>query len=152
MIRLFTALALIAATPLAAQNLNFSDRPTRTCLAANDTTHAKIGCIGLAANACMEATPGGGSTVGMAGCLDAELQYWDGRLNRIYGRLRDRERGTGTADELLAMQRSWITFRDNRCGYEAAQWGGGTGAGPAYAACLMQMTGEQALFLRSMER
>ena len=45
------------------------------------------------------------------------------------------------------MQRAWIEYRDATCAYEAAQWGGGTGAGPAFAGCLMRLTAEQALYL-----
>ncbi|MFT5363966.1 MAG: hypothetical protein ACI9VX_001592 [Dinoroseobacter sp.] len=45
------------------------------------------------------------------------------------------------------MQRAWIEYRDATCSYEAAQWGGGTGAGPAFAGCLTRLTAEQALYL-----
>ena len=51
------------------------------------------------------------------------------------------------AEALRDMQRAWITFRDAACDYERSQWGGGTGGGPATLACLMRMTGEQALLL-----
>jgi uncharacterized protein YecT (DUF1311 family) len=45
------------------------------------------------------------------------------------------------------MQRAWIGYRDAACDYERAQWGGGSGGGPATAGCLMRLTGEQALAL-----
>jgi uncharacterized protein YecT (DUF1311 family) len=51
------------------------------------------------------------------------------------------------AEALRGMQRAWIVYRDEACDYERAQWAGGTGGGPATAACLMQQTGEQALAL-----
>ena len=48
---------------------------------------------------------------------------------------------------LREMQRSWIAFRDAACGYEASRWGGGSGAGPAASACVMELTARQALRL-----
>ena len=48
------------------------------------------------------------------------------------------------------MQRAWIGWRDATCDYERAQWGGGTGGGPATVACLMRLTGEQALYLETV--
>ena len=61
----------------------------------------------------------------------------------------DPERNTA-AVALRAMQRAWIGFRDATCDYERSLWGGGTGGGPATAACLMRMTGEQTLYLERM--
>ncbi|KMW56504.1 hypothetical protein AIOL_001458 [Candidatus Rhodobacter oscarellae] len=51
------------------------------------------------------------------------------------------------ADLLRDMQRAWITFRDRTCDYERAQWGGGTGGGPAYTNCLMVQTAKQTIYL-----
>jgi uncharacterized protein YecT (DUF1311 family) len=42
------------------------------------------------------------------------------------------------AEALRDMQRAWIAYRDASCDYERAQWGGGTGGGPATAGCLMR--------------
>ena len=53
---------------------------------------------------------------------------------------------------LREMQRSWITYRDARCGFEFAQWDGGTGQGPALLACLMVATAEQTLVLEDQLR
>ena len=47
------------------------------------------------------------------------------------------------------MRRAWIAFRDAACNYEATRWGGGTGAGPAAADCVMKLTARQALHLRA---
>ena len=117
-------------------------------------------CIGLGANHCMDVMEGGHSTVGTNGCLDAEWQYWDGRLNVHYGEAMARakafdvdmaaeENGLLSAEETLRdMQRAWIAFRDARCEFVRAQWSGGTGQGPAMLSCLMQETGRQALWLQ----
>jgi uncharacterized protein YecT (DUF1311 family) len=141
--------------PLAAQELVFDPAPTETCLAQAGDRVAQRGCIGQAALACM-GQPFGDTTVGMGFCFDQELTLWDGKLNARYQSLRsalarmDDARMAGApaqAEELRDMQRAWIRFRDARCGFEAAQWQGGTGAGPALYGCLMQVTGEQALYL-----
>ncbi|MEX3315803.1 lysozyme inhibitor LprI family protein [Sulfitobacter sp. PS-8MA] len=150
-------LALLAG-PAAAQEITYSDDATATCLFEAEKLADKRACIGLSANLCMEA-PGGYSTVGMGGCLDRELSYWDALLNENY---RARMVQAKAADEdaamyqpdlpkqaeaLRDMQRAWITYRDAACAFERSQWGGGTGGGPATLMCLMQMTGEQALLL-----
>ncbi|MEQ5826406.1 DUF1311 domain-containing protein [Sulfitobacter sp. NFXS29] len=151
------ACALLAG-PVAAQEITYSDAATAECLAGAQEFSDQRACIGLSSNLCMEA-PGGYSTYGMGGCLDAELTFWDGLLNENY---RARMVQSKSADEdatlyqpelpsqaeaLRDMQRAWITFRDAACDYERSQWGGGTGGGPATLACLMQMTAEQALRL-----
>ncbi|MFN3970458.1 MAG: lysozyme inhibitor LprI family protein [Gemmobacter sp.] len=152
---------MLAAQPAAAQDPRFSPRAALECLGANAGSPEARACIGLSASDCMETTPMGGTTIGMGFCLDAELSLWDGRLNAAYrdlmaqNRARDAETRTyggnapPMADALRGMQRAWIAFRDARCDYERSQWGGGTGGGPATYACLMQMTGEQALYLEA---
>ncbi len=146
----------LLAAPLAAQDLDFNIGATAACLDAAATTPEARACIGLSANACMDATPMGSSTIGMGGCIDRELTWWDARLNAQYADLRTRERardagdGGNRAEALRDMQRAWIAWRDATCDYERAQWGGGTGGGPATAACLMRLTGEQALYLEAM--
>lgn len=142
------------AAPLAAQDLLFSTDVTTACLARTPDPAGQMACIGASANACMEKTPGGSSTVAMSGCLDRELQYWDTRLNANYTQARAKARtadsyvdGTPSETALRDMQRAWITFRDATCDYERSHWGGGTGGGPATYSCLMRLTGQQALYL-----
>ena len=120
--------------------------------------HAVLDCVGRAAAACMM-TPGGDTTIGMMECLDGEREYWDARLNAAYtermsiAKEQDAEmRQLGSAaasieEKLLAMQRAWIAFRNASCLYEQAQWMGGTGGGPATAACHMHETARQTLKL-----
>ncbi|MEL7013069.1 MAG: lysozyme inhibitor LprI family protein [Pseudomonadota bacterium] len=156
--RVLVALAVLAA-PAAAQDLVFSPAATEACLANTRDYDARHQCVGASARQCMTDTPGGETTVGMGGCLSAELDYWDAQLNAAYGDVIAEARATdaemaeigATAasqeDALRAMQRAWIPFRDATCDYEYSQWGGGSGGGPAIAACLMRMTGEQTLYL-----
>lgn len=149
------------AMPATAQDLRFDLGHTLACLQEAVGPAQQRNCVGASANACMSATPGGSSTYGMTGCIDHELTYWDDRLNASYQRLRTREKSedaewgsapgaVSQADALREMQRAWIPFRDRKCDYERAQWGGGTGGGPVMMACLMEMTGAQTLFLEQM--
>jgi uncharacterized protein YecT (DUF1311 family) len=151
---LIAAILASPVTPLAAQGLTFSTETTASCLANASDMAGQMACIGASANACMEDTPGGSSTVAMSGCLDRELQYWDAKLNENYAsalrRARDADGdtdGAPSATALREMQRAWIPFRDATCDYERSQWGGGTGGGPATYSCLMRLTGQQALYL-----
>ena len=120
--------------------------------------HAVLDCVGVAAQACMT-SPEGGTTIGMMSCLQAELAYWDRRLNLAYAKQMAaaksedaamssiRATTTSLVDALKGMQRKWISFRDAACLYEQAQWLGGTGGGPATLACHMHETARQALKL-----
>ena len=153
---LVAAVVVVAAfapiRPAHAQEMRFDPAPTEACLAAQAGDPAS--CIGHAADACMLENPQGETTIGMGFCLSQEWRWWDARLEGVYGALMDLHRQTdagGTApsltDSLTAMQRAWIAYRDAACAYERAQWDGGTGGGPATAACLMRLTGVQALEL-----
>jgi len=159
LIKQVLAIVLLAVpVPASAQDLNFDMWHTLACLDEAVGADQQRACVGASAGACMEATPSGSSTVGMGACLDYEYGYWDDRLNASYQALRAREKASDAewsghvkkADALRDMQRAWIGFRDATCDYERAQWGGGTGGGPATAACLLRMTGEQTLYLEQM--
>lgn len=140
--------------PVSAQQLNFDAEIVAQCAARDGDSR---GCIGRAATACMKDSVGGDSTVGMGGCLDRELQVWDGMLNTEYQRVvavmerRDAEGAEYNVPPmqpaLRDMQRAWVVYRDATCDFERSQWGGGTGGGPATIGCLMRLTAEQALYL-----
>ncbi len=157
---IFIAVGLIGvATGTHAQTLNFNMNSTDQCIAANEETPTQ--CIGASSDHCVNNTEGGYSTVIVGGCLNAEFEAWDQRLNAAYQRLVTLEKAADqrnadipnapkTVPALKEMQRAWIKFRDAKCAYEVSRWGGGTGAGPAFAACLMDETGGQALYLQRM--
>ncbi len=145
----------------AAQDLAFDPGATADCLDQADWTEGPpYQCVGEAANRCMSSGDGS-TTLGMGFCMDAEWQWWDARLNRVYGELMSQNKemdasnaGTGAnipslAANLRDMQRAWIPFRDAACNYEMAQWGGGTGGGPALVGCLMMETGRQTLSMEA---
>ena len=147
------ALAL-AAGPAAAQDLAYSFGAYDDCVSAGGTAEA---CVLAPAEACIEATEGGDTTAAMGGCYERARLDWDDRLNRSYAAaISAAERVEAEAREggwtqppliqpLREMQRAWIPFRDAACAFELAQWGGGTGGGPATGACLAAETGRQAL-------
>ncbi len=141
-----------------ASELSYSSDATLDCLKDANGDAAQDACIGTAANACMD-TADGSTTVGMGYCLSQELSLWDERLNSAFRALMALERADDAemkeigahvprkVPALRNMQRAWIGFRDAACAYEYSQWGGGTGGGPASTACLLRLTGEQALEL-----
>lgn len=104
-------------------------------------------------------TPGGDTTIGMIDCLQGELHYWDRRLNTAYAKRvvnakkqdtemrRQKSSAPLLEESLRKMQRAWIAYRDAACLYEQSQWQGGTGGGPATAACRMNETARQVLKL-----
>lgn len=149
-------LAALVASSAAAEGVIFSPADTEQCFAEGAPTEE---CIGASARLCQQDTPGGETTIGMVGCFEAEQMWWDGRLNRAYktamdtakrndaGQARIGADPVDQADALRDMQRKWIAYRDARCLWAWAQWGGGTVGGPANAECLMRATAEQALLL-----
>lgn len=157
MIRSVLALALLT-DQAAAQDIAFTPAATEACLASDAAPET---CIGQSSALCMQDSEGGETTIGMSFCAWAEAEYWDARLNAAYKALMaahkasDAEDATygldvpSRADALREMQRAWIPYRDAACAYERAQWGGGTGQGPAGAACVLHLTGEQALELEA---
>ncbi len=162
MMRLLALLSLVA-SPVGAQEIAFAPDATEACLAEASDVYGQEACIGDSAQACID-TPDGYTTVGMGFCLSAEASYWDERLNTAFRALLRSESelmeemekiGSSvpdTAKALRDMQRTWIGFRDASCAYEHATWGGGSGGGPAYAGCLMDKTGRQALVLEQRLR
>ncbi len=154
-------LVMALAGQAGAQDLQYSPQATANCLAkaGSSNLQRQRACVAASANACMAATMDGSTTYGMGYCLDQERAYWDARLNADYKAIRAKARAgddemkqigsaaPSTANALRDMQRAWIVWRDATCDFERSQWGGGTGGGPATLACLLRLTGEQALYL-----
>jgi uncharacterized protein YecT (DUF1311 family) len=109
----------------------------------------------------MQDTPQGDTTYGMSLCFSAEADWWVSRLTRVYDdrlaedRALDAEmkaagRAAGSAAQALEdMHAAWLAYRTARCAYEQAQWMGGTGGGPATAACYMVETARHVLILEA---
>ena len=138
-----------------AQDLQYDDAATQSCIANTSAQGDFSDCAGLAADTCINATSDGYTTVGRGYCLDQERMFWDAKLNRTYQEVLKRaqqidaelaEIGSSAPPQVEAlrnMQRAWITFRDAACEFEYSQWGGGTGGGPAYVSCQLSLTAEQ---------
>ncbi|MEM8841368.1 MAG: lysozyme inhibitor LprI family protein [Pseudomonadota bacterium] len=152
------ALVFAPMSPTMANDIRYSDDATLACLAGQSGA-AAMACAGRAARACTEATPAGSTTIGIAQCTEAELKFWDTRLNAAYSKLvkraKARDADLGGPPEgpiflaLRDMQRAWITFRDNSCEYERVHYHGGTIAGLVWVNCTMTITARQALNLEA---
>ena len=152
--------ALCLGGPTSAQEMEFTIEPTTSCLSINTfQPRPWQACAGRAAEACMDANEGGYTTVGVVACMDLELQYWNARLNKAYAFAVDAAFRFDTQDDelggfapsmeepLFDMQRAWIAYRDTRCAFERAKWGGGSGGGPAMVSCLLYETARQTALL-----
>lgn len=146
-------IAITLASGAMAQDLVFSPQDTLDCIASGQPME---GCVGASAEACVEVN--GYATVVESACYSREAEWWDGRLNAVYrevmrqSREMDSENGSyapSQAEALRDMQRAWIGYRDATCSFEASQWGGGTGAGPAYNACILRLTADQVIYLET---
>lgn len=156
---ILAGMVCVGASAVCAQDVTYSDAATASCVDAAKDVDAKRMCIGDSAQACMAATGFGETTAGMGECTHNEVKYWDGALNANYKALlaqaksadaEMQELGSSAAKQAPAlqdMQRAWIAYRDATCKFVVSQWGGGSGAGPASVNCVLQLTGEQALYL-----
>lgn len=104
-------------------------------------------CVGSIADACLEKSEDP-STHGMANCSRREQEVWDERLNAAYKKLlADVERKQ--RNSVRDMQRSWIAFRDKKCGLHSVLEEGSIVI-PIIAYCYMEETGRQAVFLEQL--
>ena len=104
-------------------------------------------CVGSIADACLDKSEDP-STYGMANCSRREQEVWDERLNAAYKELMsevDRKQRISVRD----MQRSWIAFRDKKCGLHSVLEEGSIVI-PIIAYCYMEETGRQAVFLEQL--
>lgn len=148
-------LALMAqtmmATPVAAQNLAIDPGQVYACHANTPEGQRTATCLGAASNIC-QGLPGGSTTIGISECIQAETQVWDQILNDEYqvARAHLASLNEGLSVSLRDAQRAWIAFRDAECELTYARWQGGSIRSIAYANCVLVMTAERALQLRSM--
>ena len=107
----FLAFSLLAAAPAPAQHMNEPDSP----------------CTGVTI------------TTDLVDCLSKAMDSADALLNKVYQKVRKNLEGDD-AKKLVETQRIWIKYRDANCSAERALYDGGTGAFPAYLACMEAMT------------
>jgi uncharacterized protein YecT (DUF1311 family) len=136
----------------------FSDLVT-ACYSQDDSAE---NCIGEAAEVCMDSDPEQTQTTfGMMSCFLRERDAWDVLLNQEYQRARAFAQSMDEqdlalfpeyavrADQVLAAQRAWISFRDANCAMQYGVWGSGSMRQISGASCVMRMTAEQTLALRA---
>jgi len=148
-----------AGSSVFAQEISYSDASTEACSEEAVSDGERVACIGASARQCVEIS--GDERIMRALCMIEETKYWDRRLNAAYRWLREsyaeRDAGRRTDNStpyprglaMQEMQRAWIKYRDTRCRYEMAQWSGMPSAGLAEVECMLQATGEQALYLEA---
>ncbi len=91
----------------------------------------------------------GGTTYKMKECNGKELVYQDKLLNKYY-KIAIKQRSQKEQGVLKKAQRSWISYRDNKCNAEGEAMRGGTGEGLLIGSCLIDMTKTRANELKSM--
>lgn len=157
--RFILALAVLAlAAPVAAQQVRFSAEPIEQCLAQARRLDARKDCVGLGAKACQS------KGTGKVYCMTAETQFWSDRMQAALVKLRAKAEivdskidpskpgGFRLADDLAAMQSAWEDWREKTCAFEAMLRRGTPNTSLAAAWCMMNLTGEQALFLETSAR
>ena len=156
MIRL-ALLALFLASPALAQDPMVDRDVVVGCFESAETGEITPPCIGAATERCIDATPNGSTTVGMATCAAAETAIWDEFLNTTYQDLRAQMRemdadeyagDVSRADALRDAQRAWIAFRDAECNFEWAMFQEGTMRTLIASGCMQNLTARRALELR----
>lgn len=84
----------------------------------------------------------GGVTVAMLDCIAAETANQDKRLNTAYQKLTQNV-APKRKEQLKAVEKLWIKFRDANCAFYADPQGG-TAAGLASADCVLAMSAQRA--------
>ncbi len=90
----------------------------------------------------------GGVTVEMHDCIGNEHARQDARLNNAYKNLAA-QLSANRKNELLAVQRLWIRYRDANCKFHGDP-DGGTMAGINAASCGLEMTARRARELEGL--
>ena len=150
---LFMAFLMSLPLPAQAQSpATVNSATVEACFASTPSGQFSPACIGAASNQCQQATPDGGTTMGIASCIQAESEVWDAILNRKYKEVRAAfSQEQGLADQLMTAQRAWIAFRDAECQLVYAMWIDGTIRVVAASECVLRMTARRALELRDIQ-
>jgi uncharacterized protein YecT (DUF1311 family) len=79
------------------------------------------------------------TTIDVSNCFGSASKDADRKLNRTYVQILSVLQ-PGDQQRLRIAQRVWLQFRDATCAAEKSLYGQGTGASPAYLACLEEVT------------
>ncbi|WP_374302618.1 lysozyme inhibitor LprI family protein [Paracoccus sp. (in: a-proteobacteria)] len=152
------ATSMMAPPAVAGDSSGLDPAVVDQCLADAATDGARLDCAGAGQESCLayaEAEHGEVAPVDrQLNCLDAEWQAWEAKLNEVYDDLKavEEQRGPDRAEALVAMERSWIAFRDARCAYDRLTNGGGTGGATAEPLCKLNETARQVILLMAYRR
>jgi uncharacterized protein YecT (DUF1311 family) len=93
-------------------------------------------------------------TADMVGCMNAEFQRWDRRLNAAYAALmKSDDHAASVKDLLREAQRAWMTYRDKACTADGELTAaGGTLETVSRSQCVLQMTAQRAVELESYSK
>lgn len=79
-------------------------------------------------------------------CAQGEYEQADVELNNTYQAVKALVRGE-KADQLIAAEEAWLTYRDRYCDYVAAQYAGGSMEPLVYSGCLTRLTKDRTAVL-----
>jgi uncharacterized protein YecT (DUF1311 family) len=113
------SISLLAFVPLHAQQMNEPDSP----------------CAGVVV------------TSDLVACLSKAQNSSEAEMKSFYAAVRKNLSGT-EVKQLASAQKLWTQYRDANCSAERSLYGNGTGASPAYLACMETMARERTKELR----
>ncbi|MBK1637060.1 lysozyme inhibitor LprI family protein [Rhodovulum adriaticum] len=160
---LILAAALALATPVAAQEVQFSPDATLECMEKQRLPGADDTCIGESARVCFQRIKNA-SNSDIAACMGKESEYWKGRLDAAFDRMmelaevadaefaenaKSKDIPFQLTTDLEEMREKWGNWREIRCAVEAMMRRGTPYTMTAAASCTMKRMGEEALFLES---
>jgi uncharacterized protein YecT (DUF1311 family) len=87
------------------------------------------------------------TTSDLVQCLSKAKDSSDAKLNSLYLNIREKLLASD-AERLTATERLWVEYRNANCEAERSLYEGGTGASPAYLACLEALTRARTMDLR----
>jgi uncharacterized protein YecT (DUF1311 family) len=119
----------------------------RACLATAQTSQESKACDTPLYEACNEKNDAPDTTVAMIECTAMQTSAWDHLLNEVWPQTLAGLSPTART-KLRAAQRIWITLRKADCDAVFEANIGGTIRGPAYGACMAQMTKERYFLIR----
>jgi uncharacterized protein YecT (DUF1311 family) len=88
------------------------------------------------------------TTVDVSNCFGIASKDADRKLNQVYAQVLSSLQAEDQQN-LRAAQRLWLQFRDATCRAERSLYGQGTGATPAYLACLEEVTSQRTADLQT---
>lgn len=75
-------------------------------------------------------------------CLQDDYTKADQKLNEVYKKVMAKT-DAAKKQKLVAVQKTWITFRDAHCNYVASAWEGGSMQPAMISACLTELTNQR---------